>query len=82
MSEYLRVVVTFHNGSEEIIYCSKRFYFYLLESMYSKWEAIGKRPSMFNALDCHDELIIECIKYREKDFPIDKARENLPNYDE
>lgn len=82
MSDYLRVVVTFHNGNEEILYCSKRYYNYVLETKYQKWEAIGLRPSMFNAQDCNDEIIIECIKLREKDFPIDKARENLPSYDE
>ena len=42
----------------------------------------GLRPSMFNAQDYHDEIIIECIKNRENDFPISKAKENLPNYDE
>jgi hypothetical protein len=82
MSEYLRVVVTFHNGSQEILYCSKRYYNYVLEISSPIWEATGLRPSMFNAQDCNDEIIIECIKLREKDFPIDKARENLPSYDE
>ena len=82
MSEYLRVVITFHNGSEEILYCSKRYYNYVLETKYQKWEASGLRPSMFNVMDCNDEIIIECIKHCEKDFPISKAKENLPNYDE
>lgn len=82
MSEYLKVIVTFYNGKEEILYCSKRFYNYVLETNYPKWEAIGLRPAMFNSQDCNDEVIIECIKHREKDFPISKAKENLPNYDE
>jgi hypothetical protein len=82
MSEYIKIVVSFLNGTEEILYCSKRFFLYTLELKGREWEEKKIIPIKFDAAEYNDEVISECIKIREKDFPIDKAKENLPNYDE
>jgi len=81
MSEYIKVIVSFLNGTEEILYCSKRFYSYVLEIKGREWEAKKLIPIKFDAADQNDEVICECIKIRERDFPISKAKENLPNFD-
>jgi len=82
MNVFLKVTVTFSDRKTEVLYTSKRFYHYTLETSNNKWKEGGRVPIMFDVQEITDEVIIECIKNKELEYPIDKARENLPNYDD
>lgn len=82
MSGFLKVTVTFSDRTTEVIFSSKRFYHYVIETAVKQWRESGRTPIMFEASELTDEVIIECIKHKESNFPIEKARENLPNYDD
>lgn len=82
MNVFLKVTVTFSDRKTEVIFVSKRFYRYVFETSVTRWRESGRTPVMFDPSEITDEVIIECIKNKELEYPIDKARENLPNYDD
>lgn len=79
---FYKITVQVYGRPLEVIYASSKFYAYRVDLFMMELESRGLKAGSFSPEILTDPDIIECIKFREKDFPISKAKENLTNYDE
>ena len=79
---FYKITVQVYGRPLEVIYASSKFYAYRIDLFMKELESRGLKAGSFSPEILTDPDIIECIKFREKDFPISKAKENLTNYDE
>jgi hypothetical protein len=79
MDRYYKVTVQIYGGPVEIIYTSRRFYSYSIYKFRNEAAYRGIKPASFNPEPLHDLEIIECLKIKERDYPLEWAIENLKN---
>ena len=78
---FYKITVQVYGRPIEVIYASSKFFSYRIDLFMKELESRGLKAGSFSPEILTDLAIIECIKLREKDFPISKAKENLTNYD-
>ena len=80
MDRFYKVTVQLYGSSSIIIYSSGRFYSYVVSKFRAEVEAKGLRPASFSPEPVSDLEIIECIKIKEKGYPVEFSNENLNEY--
>jgi hypothetical protein len=82
MDRFYKVAVQIYGGPVEIIYTSSRYYSYSIYKFRNEAEIRGIKPASYTPELLHDPEIIECLKIKELNYPLEWAIENLKNIDD